>query len=266
MSFEHHSVVSLKDENWITKQRLAGACVAECLSLAEDMVLNGGVSGKDIEAACVQVMKNHDCTATFLNYKNSFPASICLSINKQMVHGIPTDEKIKDTDVVKVDLGATYQEAIADSAITVCKSPGIHKEMINACQESLYNGIQQISLNKRLGSIGSGIAYVAKKYKYGLITNYGGHGLDWNKPHSEPFVANKDQSKNGIRFQSGMTLAIEPMLTMSNTKTRVLSDGWTVVTDSISAHWEHTIFVHADRIELMTHRIKEKVAREIKFS
>lgn len=256
-SFSEMSFIKLKDEHWLARQKIAGKCVAACLSASKKLIESEtkNLSLKDIEAACSSIISSMDCTSTFLGYKG-FSGVICTSVNKQLVHGIPTDYLLQQGDVVKVDLGATYKGAIADAAITVIygkpKSQQ-HVDLINTCNESLNNAIKSIQVGKRLGSIGNAINYIVKKTRYSLVTHYGGHGIDENKPHAEPFVANKSIADSGIRIQPGMTLAIEPMLLIGgDTKTWVGSDGWTVNALDVSSHFEHSIYIAEDKVHILT--------------
>lgn len=253
--FNDNTLIHLKDEHWLARQRIAGQCVAQCLSESETIIkANNGASLKDLEQHCLTIMTKYDCSPTFLNYKG-FPGAICTSVNKQLVHGIPSDYKIKSGDVVKVDLGATYQGAIADSAITAIAGKPTsfwHPELIITCQKALTHAIQAIKIGARLGAIGQAIHHVVKGSPFRAIINYGGHGIDENRPHAPPFVANKAKDTEGVRFQPGMTLAIEPMVVISPAETKVLADGWTVVTPEIGVHFEETIFIHPDRVEVIT--------------
>jgi methionyl aminopeptidase len=115
-------------------------------------------------------------------------------------------------------------------------------------------GIAAIKVGNRLGCIGHAIAQYAKNERFGLVNNYGGHGLDWNIPHAAPFVQNKAEPDEGIRIQAGLAIAIEPMFVIGSPTTRVLNDGWTVVTDDVGAHFEHSVFVHEDHVEIITDR------------
>ena len=117
-------------------------------------------------------------------------------------------------------------------------------------------GIQAVEAGKRLGVIGNAIYKFSKGQGYGVINNYGGHGLDWDIPHAAPFVENKSDPTKGIRIQPGLAIAIEPMLVLGSTNTSTLEDGWTVVTPDLSAHFEHSIFVHEDHVEIITDRSK----------
>jgi methionyl aminopeptidase len=186
-----------------------------------------------------------------------FPSAICTSVNKQLVHGIATDYVLQNGDVVKFDLGATYEGAIADAAATTIYGNANslqHIELIEVCRKALYKGIEAIKVDKNIGCIGYAISkHVANTSRFGLVTTYGGHGLDYNKAHSSPFIANKSQPTDGIKIQPGLTLAIEPMLVIGEPKTKVdTKDGWTIWVPGIGAHWEHTIFVHADHTEIIT--------------
>lgn len=247
-------IITLKDENWICRQRVAGKCVKECLEFANDKILNSSLSTLEISQQCYQIMLKHNCEPTFFNYKG-FPGYCCISINKELVHGIPKDIVPQEGDVVKVDLGATYQGAIADAAITVIKGKAkliSHIDMVNTCKMALENAINNIKLPCRLGIIGNSINYIVKKTKFGLITDYGGHGIEENTPHGSPFVSNKASKDEGVRLQPGMTLAIEPMVVHGETKNWVGSDGWTVFTNDVGSHFEKTIFIHADHVEVVT--------------
>lgn len=255
--FSENSLVKLKGQDWLDKQRIAGRIAAKTL-----LKLKGFVEGRTFHSTNTlsQVAEEYIIrsggTPTFKGYKG-FPAAVCISVNKQLVHGIPDDRVLDHGDVISFDLGVTYEGAIADTAITcVFGEPKSEKhiQLVKDTEESLMRGIAAIGVGKRLGSIGHAIHKFAKGKGYGVINQYGGHGLDWNIPHSSPFVANKADPNEGMRIQPGLAIAIEPMLTLGSTNTRTLDDGWTVVTDDIGAHFEHSIYVHEDRVEIITDR------------
>lgn len=257
-SLVSNSLVKLKDNNWLEKQRVAGRITAGALMLLEQEVKSRTTKSLlELSELADEYMMDNGCSATFKNYKG-FPAAVCISVNKQLVHGIPTDYKLQEGDVVKFDLGATYQRAIADSALTCIygepKDP-IHFKLITACYESLMKGIAAIKVGSNLGVIGHAIYKSVKgNSNFGLITNYGGHGISWDQPHAMPFVSNKDSPNNGIRIQPGLTIAIEPMLVLGSTETFTEKDNWTVCGMGISSHFEHSIFVHEDHVEIITNR------------
>lgn len=257
MKFQNHNLISLKDKFWLERQIVAGSCVSGILKTLNQMVMEKipNLSLKDMEAEAIKQMKAVNCTPTFQGYKG-FPGAICLSVNKQLVHGIPTSYILKEGDVVKFDLGATYQGAIADAAATAIygkpKSPQ-HTELLEVCKGALDHAIKSIQIGKQLGCIGYAIhKYVTSRSRFALITNYGGHGIDEDTPHASPFVANKAKQNEGPRIQEGLTIAIEPMLVIGDNGTKISSDGWTVLTSDVGVHFEHSIFVDADKIHVLT--------------
>lgn len=261
--------VILQDDTWLDRQRIAGRVVASTLLLLEKLVKEKTtLSLLELNNIAEKHIEENGCTATFKGYQG-FPCGVCISVNKELVHGIPKEYKLVDGDVVSFDLGATYESAIADSAITVIygepKSKQ-HIELIEDTKQALYTGINSIKVGKRLGCIGNAISKCAKNKGYGCINQYGGHGINYDKPHAQPFVHNKANENEGIRLQQNLTLAIEPMITTGSTKTWVDKDGWTVWCEAdMSAHFEHTVFLHKDNIEIITHREDEKIERNIYF-
>lgn len=257
--FSENSLVRLKDKNWLDKQRVAGRIAAETLKLLEDLVKNKtSHSLIELNQIAEDFIAKNNGVPTFKGYKG-FPAGVCISVNKELVHGIPKDYTLVDGDIVSFDLGVTIEGAIADTAITcIFGEPKSEKLnlLIKATEESLMAGINAIQVGKRLGVIGQAISKCAKNYGFNLINNYGGHGLDWNVPHAPPFVENKSDETKGIRIQPGLAIAIEPMFVLGSTVTTTLNDGWTVVTPDLSAHFEHSVFVHEDHVEIITDRSK----------
>lgn len=254
--------VKLKDQDWLERLRVAGKCVSSVMVLLESMVKEKTIlSLKEISEYAEDQIIKQDCTATFKGYKG-FPAAVCISVNKQLVHGIPTDYKLQEGDVVSFDFGATYKGAIADSAITCIFGEPKSKEhidLINATKNSLFAGINAISVGSKLGSIGYAINKYSRDRGFKVIENYGGHGIDEDTPHAQPFVANKSDPNIGIRIKKGLTIAIEPMCVpnRSSIVTKTSNDNWTIYTEEIGAHFEHTIFVHEDYVEVITKRENE---------
>lgn len=258
--FSEANFIRLKDGNWLEKQRVAGRIAAETLLLLKNTVavhsqhptlLELNQLGEDYIHS-----KNGVCT--FKGYKG-FPAGVCISVNKQLVHGIPTDYRLEDGDIISFDLGVTIEGAIADTAITcIVGQPKSerHVRLVEDTEAALMRGIAAIKVGERLGVIGQAIYGQAHRQGYGVINNYGGHGLDWNIPHAPPFVENNSNPGRGVRIQPGLAIAIEPMLTLGSTTTTTSNDGWTVVTPDLSAHFEHSVFVHEDHVEIITDRSK----------
>ena len=256
-NFKTNNLIDLKNNDWLDKQRVAGQIVARTLSMLKQQVDSGTTSSLlELNAIAEEFITTSGATPTFKGYKG-FPAGVCISVNNELVHGIPKDYKLSQGDVVSFDLGATVEGAIADSALTCIfgePKSHLHSELVVSTAESLYKGIKSIQVGKRLGVIGYAISKYAKNKGFGLITKYGGHGLSWNTPHAAPFVDNKSDPDHGIRIAPGLSIAIEPMLVIGSPETRTLDDGWTVVTPSIGAHFEHSVFVHEDHVEVLTWR------------
>lgn len=248
--------VTLKGDDWFKKQKIAGKVVARCLKTSKDLIEKEtpNLTLKDIEAECIKIIEDANCTPTFKGYRG-FPGAICTSVNRDVVHGIPSDYVVQPGDVVKVDLGATFEGVIADAAISAIYGEPKNKEhveLLKVCREALHKGISAIKVGRQLGCIGHAIHKHTKYSPFHLITEYGGHGISWEAPHSQPFVANKDRYDSGIRIQPGLTIAIEPMLVIGSNKTTKQKDGWTIRGKGIGAHAEHTIFVDEDKVHIMT--------------
>lgn len=256
-AFAFSGFFKLKGQDWLDKQRIAGKIAAQALMNLQSQVENKTThSLLELNNITEEFITKAGGELTFKNYKG-FPAGVCISVNKELVHGIPKDIKLQDGDVVSFDLGVTVEGAIADTAITcIYGTPKSdrHVELIKTTEEALMKGIEAISVGKKLGCIGFAINKCAKGY--GLITKYGGHGISWNTPHDTPFVENKSTCNEGIRIQPGLTIAIEPMLVIGDTYTYVDKDGWTVCGMGISAHFEHTVFIHENTVEIITDRSK----------
>src|ERR1700722_182444 len=254
-----NTFVKLKDNDWLERLRIAGKCVSSTMTKLELLVKeNTSLSLIELSEFAENEIIKQDCKPTFKGYKN-FPAAVCISVNRQLVHGIPTNYKLRDGALVSFDFGATYRGAIADSATTCIFGSPKSKEHINiitATKESLSEGIKAVVVGNRIGAIGNAIYNCARNKGFRVIDNYGGHGIDENTPHAMPFVSNKSEPNKGIRIQPGLTIAIEPMLIPYRTqpKTKTGDVGWAVYTEEIGAHEEHTIFVHEDRIEIITER------------
>jgi methionyl aminopeptidase len=262
------SLIRIKDGAWLDRQRIAGRVTAGALSLLEQEVKSGTTKSLlELDKLAETYIRDNSCVPTFLMYKG-FPNSVCISVNHQLVHGICTDYHLQDGDKVSFDLGCTFEKAISDSALTVIYGNPSSQQLkiLNACEESLFRGLSAVAVGKRLGCIGHAINKCAKSYGYGNIIQYGGHGLDWGIPHAAPFVANKAEPNEGIRIQCGLTLALEPMLTSGSVKTWVDKDNWTVWCEAPTvSHFEHTLYVHSDHIEILSYRGNETYLKSNKI-
>lgn len=262
-AFGSNGLVCLKGQDWIEKQRIAGKIAAKTLLILKDLVESRCKENPiELNRIAENYITSQKASCCFAGYKG-YPNGCCISINQQLVHGIANDVLLKDGDMISFDLGAEIEGVIADTALTcIYGEPKSEKQikLIQATEEALNKGIAAIQVGKQLGVIGNAINKCAKGYGFGLIENYGGHGIDTDSngkgiPHAFPFVANKANPNEGVHMQSGMCLAIEPMLTSGSTKTRIDKDGWTVWCDAeYSSHSEHSVFIHKDRVEIMTDR------------
>jgi len=266
--FGRNGFLTLKDQNWVKKQRVAGKVAAESLSMLQTLVAHRTqFTLLELNELIENYMAGKGCTPTFKGYKG-FPTGIITSVNHQLVHGIPTDYKLQEGDVIKFDLGATFEGAIADSALTCIygePKKSEHVRLVKATEECLVKGIEAIAVGKRLGCIGAAIYKTAKNNSFNVVDDYGGHGLEWDKPHAPPFVANKASVDEGPRIQPGLVIAIEPMLLPGSVASEISKDGWTVITRDIGAHFEHSVYVHEDRVEIMTWREGSSYPKEFFF-
>jgi methionyl aminopeptidase len=249
-------LIELKDEKWLQKQTIAGKCVASILKESENLIKNNtpNLSLIDIEQVALNKMKEFGCTPTFLNY-HGFPSAICSSVNKQLVHGVVTDYVLKSGDVVSIDLGATFEGAIADAARTwIYGEPKEekHVRLLKSGKEALEAGMGAVKVGNQLGNIGYAIHSYVKNTEFGSVIDYGGHGISYNMPHADPFVANKQAKNSGIRMVNGLSIAIEPMLVIGSSKTKVGKDGHTIYTDDIGCHFENSVTLFEDKAIIMT--------------
>lgn len=262
--FNDVAFVKLKDESFVADQRRAGQIAAQTLSLLKRLVKERTTKSLlELDAMAEEYIRGQGAIPTFKDYGiPPFPNSVCVSVNNQLVHGVCTDYVLQEGDLVSFDLGATINGAVADSALTCVygQANSEQEHLIKTTEECLQRAIATVKVGSRLGEIGHAIHKCAKHAGYNVFVNYGGHFICRNEatkdaiPHAQPFVANRAEPQEGIRIQEGMTLAIEPLLTRGFTDTWVGSDGWTVYGKGPSCHFEHTIFVHQDRVEIITDR------------
>ncbi len=262
--------ITIHNDKWIERQRYAGRVLSSIMLQLENVVLRKEApSLLEMDRFVEEEIIKNGCSPTFKGYKG-YPNSLITSVNKQLVHAIPSEYKLQEGDLITFDFGVSFEGAITDSASTFVfgqyKDP-IHQKMVDVGRECLYNAIRSIRKGKRLNSIGESIDKTATKNGLNVIRSFGGHGLDYDQPHAFPFVANFGSSNTGPRFQAGMSLAIEPLLVPGDCSIDIIrgKDGWAINTEDYSTHFEHTIFIHNDRVEIMTHREGEKINREVPF-
>ena len=250
-------LISLKDKIWLDRQRRAGKVAAGALSMLQSLVKEKTtLSCLELNNLAEEYIIKNGGTPTFKGYKG-FPAGVCISLNKELVHGIPKNIFLQEGDIVSFDLGVTIEGAIADSAITCIYGDArseLESKLIKVTEEALLKAIESIKVGNRLGCIGNAIHKHIKKNGFSTIEKYAGHGISYNCPHDSPFVANKAEVNEGIVIQPGLSIAIEPLAIMGDTYTYVSNDGWTVLGYYLSSHHEHSIFVHEDHVEILTLR------------
>ncbi len=268
--FGENQLVIFKDDLWLKRQKIAGRCVAACLKNCGEAIKSGlpNLNVLDLVKICERQFDLYNCEPTFYNYKGHssipFPSKICVSINEQIVHGIASDRILLEGDVVSIDLGATFEGSIADAARTFIYGEPRSKEhvrLLHICWEALNAGIKSVKVGNQIGAIGHAISSYTKNTGFGLITQYGGHGINYNQPHAEPWIGNKDISTNGIRMMNGLSIAIEPQLLLgTDTSTKVLNDGWTVVSKAgyVSAHFENSVTIFNNEVHNITEIMYEQ--------
>ncbi|MEJ6618125.1 MAG: type I methionyl aminopeptidase [Candidatus Planktophila sp.] len=234
--------IQIKSLDQLKIMRRAGLVVADIHQQIRD-VINPGMTTSALDAVAAACIKRSGATPNFLNY-HGFPATICVSVNDEIVHGIPGDRIINDGDLVSIDCGAIIDGWHGDAAFSI----GVgavdlqDQKMMDVCEESMWRGIAAGKLGAHLTDISAAIeSYINSQGKYGILKEYGGHGIG-TEMHQEPHVLNFGKSGNGPELISGIALAIEPMITRGTHKTKVLSDDWTVVSQDKSrgAHFEHS--------------------------
>lgn len=246
--------IYIKSKREIDKIREAGRIVAQTLKLIEKEI-RIGVKLKELEKMCADFIYSQDGYPAFLGYKG-FPGAVCISINEEVVHGIPNNRILKEGDAVKIDVGVEKDGYYADGAKTfICKkaSPKIEK-LIKVTEKALYLGIKEAYENNSLLAISKKIQEYVEKNGFFVVRELAGHGVGLQL-HEDPIVPNCYVSQmNGIILKAGMILAIEPMVNLSTEKVFTKKNGWTVVTAdrSYSAHFEHTILVGKNKAEILT--------------
>jgi methionyl aminopeptidase len=215
-----------------------------------------GVSELELDAWVAAEIKKHGAVATYKTSEVNFPAAICISTNEQIVHGIPTSYVLQAGDMVGFDLVITYKNMKTDSAFTMVvgdKPNGVQKHLLNATERSLYAGIDAIKGPVRIGDIGAAVEKVLKAGKLGIIRELVGHGVG-HEMHEAPEVPNYGKKGSGGFLGVGDTIAIEPMATLGGERIIQDDDGWTINTrdGSLAAHFEHTVLVTEDGVEILT--------------
>ena len=248
--------------------RLAGQIDAEVLEAVCNIVAPG-VTTWELDEFAEKAIRERGAIPTFKGYRN-FPNSICVSVNEEVVHGIPSKNRVlKEGDIISLDLGATIrrknngeqEDFIGDTAVTIAvgKISSRLEKLLDDTRRALYAGCKACRAGATLDDVGGAIEDIAKESGYGIVREYGGHGIGFNY-HEDPFILNF-RSGSRTRLKPGMVIAIEPMFNLGGDRVRVKQDGWTVVTQDYkpSAHFEHSLLVTDGEPEILTRRPNEVI-------
>ncbi|CAB4336543.1 unannotated protein [freshwater metagenome] len=240
--------IEIKDLDQLRSMRKAGLVVADTLKQIKAQA-KIGMTTLDLNDLAISNLAKHGATSSFLGY-HGFPAVICASVNEEVVHGIPNKRKLISGDLLSIDFGAIIEGWHGDAAISfgLGEVDPADQKLMDVCEESLWRGIAAGKKGGKLTDISAAVeGYINSQGKYGILREYGGHGIG-SAMHQEPHILNFGPAGNGPELTVGMALAIEPMITRGNEKTKVLGDDWTVVASDSSkgAHFEHTYAITPD--------------------
>ena len=247
-------MITLKSGDEIIRMRDAGRIAAIAREIGGECVREG-VTTAQIDREIKKCILSHGAKPSFLGY-GGFPASACISVNEEIIHGIPSSGRVlKNGDIVKIDVGAFYKGYHGDCAATFAVGT-ISEEaqkLIDVTKQSFYKGIAAIGSGKRIGDIGSAIQTYVESFGFSVVKDYIGHGIGRNL-HEDPEVPNYGLAGHGPRLREGMTIAIEPMVNVGTSQVNVLSDNWTVVTKDgkLSAHYENTVAITSNGVLILT--------------
>lgn len=246
--------ISIKTEKEIELMRESGRILAKVLEELEGLV-KPGISTLEIDKKCYEIIRGYGCVPSFLNY-NGFPASLCVSVNDEVVHGIPDKEHIlREGDIVSLDCGVIYKGYHSDAARTVPvgEISAEAKKLIEVTKQSFFEGIKYAKAGNHLHEISEAIQAYVESFGFSVVRDLVGHGIGRNL-HEEPQVPNFKQRSRGPKLAPGMTLAIEPMVNAGRYDVYWLDNDWTVVTDdgSLSAHYENTVLITDGEPEILT--------------
>lgn len=251
-------MIIAKSKKDLEKMRVVGELIAEVREMLRGMIVPG-VTTRELNDAAEKMMRGAGAIPTFIGYApygmKPFPFAICASVNEQVVHGFSDDRELKEGDILSVDMAATYDGFVGDTATTVAvgKIEDDVAHLIKVTAECLEKGIEQCRPGGRVGDIGWAVQQHAEQYGYGIVREYTGHGIG-RKMHEAPQIPNYGRKGTKEKIRAGFVFAIEPMLTLGTAATKTLDDGWTVVTadGSFAAHSEHTVAITPEGPEILT--------------
>ena len=246
-------MIILKSDRDIEIMREAGGLAAEVLNLVGNWI-QPGMTTREIDNYAAALIKERGAKSAFLGYKK-YPGNICISVNEQVVHGLPTDRRVQFGDIVSLDCGVVYRGYIGDTAKTVAVGgcDPLSQKLMEVTEQALYEGIAQAVVGNRVVDISRAIQTFVERHGFSVVREFVGHGVG-RSVHEDPQVPNFVDGKSSAKLRPGMTIAIEPMVNAGKPAVQVLSDKWTVVTrDGLpSAHFEHTVLITEQEPEILT--------------
>lgn len=246
-------MISIKSPSEIEKMRAAGRLTAQARKLAGSLVRPGITTG-EIDREVRRFIESHGAKPSFLGY-GGFPASTCISINEVVIHGIPGSRKLKEGDIVSVDVGAFLNGYHGDCAATYfCGEVSEEaRRLVEVTRQSFFKGVKNARVGCRVSDVSHAVQQYVESFGYGVVRDFVGHGVG-SKMHEAPEVPNYGAAGHGARFQPGMVIAVEPMVCAGDWRVRVLPDKWTTVSadGSLAAHYENTILITDGEPELLT--------------
>ncbi len=246
-------MISIKSDQEIELMRRANQIVRDTLNLLEEKI-RVGMTTKELDKIAHDYIISQDAVPSFLGYEG-YPASVCTSINEEVVHGIPSDRVIQDGDLVSVDCGSIYKGYNGDAARTylVGNVSEEKRKLAEVTKQCFFEGIKVLKAGVRLGDLGHAIQSYAESFGYGVVRDLVGHGIGQDM-HEDPEVPNYGKAGHGLRLRANMTIAIEPMINMGTERVLMLDDGWTIVTKDgkPSAHYENTVLITEDGVEILS--------------
>lgn len=251
-------MIVLKSSADIDKMRVSGRIVADTLDAIQEQV-KPGITTWDLELIAEEMVERNQCTPAFKGYRvgrNVFPCCLCISVNEEVVHGIPSKKRVlEEGDIVSVDFGVQKDGFFGDSARTfaVGQLDETASQLLQVTRDSLHKGIEKMDVSHRLQDIGAAIEAHVVAHDFTVVRDFVGHGIGRGL-HEEPQIPNFGKPGRGIRLKAGMVFAIEPMVNVGTHKVEILDDGWTVVTQdrTFSAHFEHTIAITDNGPQILT--------------
>ena len=246
-------MITIKSKREIELLKNAGNIVYQTHQYLKPYIKEG-ITTKELDKLAEDFIRSKDATPSFKGYEG-FPSTLCTSINSEVVHGFPSDRKLKNGDIISIDIGACYKGYHGDSAwtYTVGEVDEKTKQLLEDTEKSLFVGLEQVKPENRIGDIGYAIEQYARKHNLGVVRELCGHGVG-TSVHEDPEVPNYGIPNTGPRLKEGMVIAVEPMLTLGSPKVFLHDNDWTVDTQdgSLSAHFEHTVVVTKDGYQILT--------------